>query len=693
MKIALAQMDVKPGRPKKNLETMLRMIEEAKGHKVDLVAFPEMCVGGYLVGDKWQSERFCENLMEFNEEIRKASGGIAVAYGNVYLDKEVGERVGNEGEGDDGFHPNKDGRTRKYNAVYVYQNQKPVERLEEDGTLPRGVQPKTLLPNYRFFDDERYFFSLEDVAKDHGMELAELLRPFLIEVDDDGKEGERKKVPIGFSVCEDLWCKDYRRNGRAQNIVKTLTENGAECNINISASPWTFDKHEARDRVIEFAVTESREKAVPFLYVNCVGAQNNGKNIVTFDGGSTVYNSKGKPIFLADDAYEEEMLIMDTADIDGIEEKRKVRPAIAEKYEAIIRGIRHVKDIRGSESQPRYILGMSGGIDSSLVAALLAIAVGPEKVFGVNMPTKFNSDQTKSAAKYVAKRLGIGYAEVPVGDLSGFNEQVIEQADFDGSGRKLNPMQRGNVAAKVRGTSVISNLAAKYGALFTNNGNKLETALGYATLYGDINGAICPIADLTKAEVFELARYLNKEIFKQEVIPESLIPDELYRFKKDQIPPTAELEEDQIDPMKFGYHDALLTMMTDFKEKSAEDFMDWYLDGTLHEKVADVLGKDSEYGYQLMKRWNVDDPQEFVKDLEWFTKTINWAVFKRVQTGPIIITSKTSYGYDRRESQLPWERSLAYDRLKEKILDVNEQLRYKPANYKPKMQLNREGLQ
>ncbi|MBI1968885.1 NAD(+) synthase, partial [Candidatus Woesearchaeota archaeon] len=272
MKIALAQMGVVPGQPKKNIETMLRMIGEAKATGAHLLAFPELCVSGYLVGDKFLEDRFCADLMEYDDILRKASQGIALAYGNLFVHSDQ-----------DGWHPNKDGRSRKYNAVRLFQNGQPIPRLRDLGLLPPGVQPKTLLPDYRFFDDERYFFSVEDVAKDFNVPLKELLQPYLIDVD-----GE--PIPVGFAICEDLWCEDYRCKGQAQNITKMLIENGAQYIVNISASPWTFGKHQARDNRLKFLKQDCGEQFVPFFYVNCTGAQNNGKNIITFDGGSTVYN-------------------------------------------------------------------------------------------------------------------------------------------------------------------------------------------------------------------------------------------------------------------------------------------------------------------------------------------------------------------------------------------------------------------
>ena len=220
-----------------------------------------------------------------------------------------------------------------------------------------------------------------------------------------------------------------------------------------------------------------------------------------------------------------------------------------------------------------------------------------------------------------------------------------------------------NIQAKIRGTSIQSNLAAKYKAFFTNNGNKVEIALGYATLYGDWGGAISPIGDLTKTEVVEMCKYINKVVLDKEVIPNQLFPDSLWRFQEDQIEPTAELKNNQVDPMKFGYHCQLLNELTNYQKKSIEDVMDWYLNGVLHKKL--------DISEQLMIRWGIDVPLEFMRDLEWFYDAIQKNVFKRIQAPPIILTSKSSYGYDIRESILPVLKTKRFFTLKDKILNLN----------------------
>lgn len=658
MKVALAQMKVVPGMPKRNVENMLSMISDAKRDGVRLIVFPEMCVGGYLLGDKWLDDEYCEYLMSFNEVLRKASEGIAIAYGNIFVDREINLR--NE---DNEIHPNKDGRSRKYNAVYVFENGKPAKRKIENKILPEGIQPKLLLPNYRIFDDERYFFSLKDVARDFDVPLKDIVQPFVLHV------GEEEKY-VGVELCEDLWCEEYRENLNALNITKVLIENGAEIICNLSASPWTFGKNKARDKRVLFLKKESGESFVPFFYVNCTGVQNNGKNIITFDGGSTIYDGNGQPILFAKEAYKQELIVFETDEKFG-NLVRNENTKIAQKYLAIIEGLKYLKDITGAVADPKIVIGLSGGIDSALVASLCVIAFGKQNVLGVNMPTKYNSDKTKGAAKFVADKLGIKYSIVPIQSMAELNENVLDNADLDGTGKKLSVLNIENVQAKIRGTSLLSNLASKYGAIFTNNGNKLETALGYATLYGDVGGAIAPIADLTKIEVVELAKFLNNEVFHKEVIPNVLLPDKLWRFGEEQIQPSAELKEKQIDPMKFVYHCALLDAVTDYQKKSPSVVMQWFVDGILHKKLDEYLFPitGENVGLDLMKRWGVTNSEEFLKDLEWFFPLVQKNVFKRVQAPPIVITSKSSYGYDIRESMLPYEKTAKEEELKKFILE------------------------
>lgn len=649
MKIALAQMHVVPMELERNFNTMLSMIADAKHQGAEIVVFPELCISGYLLSDQWLNRQFCQDLMGYNDRLLQASEGITLIYGNIC------EVPSNEAGG---FHPNKDGRSRLYNAAYVMHDGAYAKRPESaDFILPEGVHPKALLPNYRFFDDQRYFFSLTDVAQDFAVPVHSLAQPFVI----PSAQGE---IKIGVEVCEDLWCKDYRIQGESINVSKYLIQNGAEMLVNISASPWTFHKNDARDRRLQFLKAEIEQadlQFVPFYYANNVGAQNNGKNIITFDGDTSAYNHDGKLAANSNSPFAQDLLLIEHNSINSTQINRSDSNRIAQKYKAIITGLRHVPELLGWQQDPKFVIGLSGGVDSALVACLLKLAYGADNVWTVNMPTQYNSNKTKNAAAWISEKLGVRHIIVPIQSL--VDEQMSVFAQLDESCESPDWMRKlsdENIQAKIRGTSILSNIAGRYGRMFTNNGNKVEIALGYATLYGDVGGVIAPIGDLTKAEVFDMVRYLNTEIFEDEVIPESLLPDNQFRFADDAIAPSAELRDAQIDPMKFGYHCLLLEACTSFKKVTAEDVMNWYLQGS--------LAKNLNMDVNLIRRWGIDEPGVFIEDLEWFYEGIRKSVFKRIQSPPIILTSPSAYGFDIRESQLPKYQGERYKELKQQVL-------------------------
>jgi NAD+ synthase (glutamine-hydrolysing) len=630
LNIALGQIEVRPNRVDLNIKKILDNIKRAQDNQIDLLVFPEMALGGYLLADRWLNDNFCQELMDYNELIREASSQIAVAYGNIYLEKKS---------------INKDGRRRRYNAVYIYQNQRPAKRLQDIKQLPHGVQPKLLLPNYRFFDDSRYFFSLWDVAQDCGVEINSLVSPFII-------EKAQQNIPVGFELCEDLWCDNYRYQKKSLNLTKILLAKKSRYIVNLSASPWTKGKNQARSIRLASLKQDLKQNSAPFVYVNCVGAQNNGKNIITFDGNSAVYNSKGEAIILADRSHQEELIFVKDFETPALPKQKE---DIKQKFSAICTGIRSLKDTVGIR-EIKFLQGLSGGIDSAVVLALLVHSLGSQNVEAINMPTKYNSQKTIDLATKIAKNLNVSLKIVAIDDLCDANKLKLEQYDSSDIDKKLLSLNNENLQAKIRSTSILSNYAQRHKLFLISNSNKLEIALGYATLYGDINGSIAPIGDLTKTEVFALAKYLNTKVFAKEVIPQELIPTDGYRFEKNQVFPSAELRENQIDPMKWGYHDALLEAMNSFVKYSIEDFVQWYIDGHLAEKLS--IPK------QMLSYWKLDDPSVFIEDLEWFDKSIHSSVFKRIQSPPNIITSTSAFGYDLRESMLPYRQSDRYKKLK-----------------------------
>jgi NAD+ synthase (glutamine-hydrolysing) len=626
MKIGLAQMRVLPGRPEKNFRAMEEFVRRALDEGCDLVAFPEMCLGGYLVGDLWLDDSFCADLMGYNEALRELSRSIGLVYGNVYVDQ---------------TKKNKDGRSRKYNAAYAWSQGRPMPRVRSVN-LPEGIAVKTLLPNYRIFDDERYFYSLLEESTDQGLSLESLLVPFAF-------SARGRTVRFGLEICEDLWFNDYAYDTRPLNVSRLLIENGAEAIVNISSSPWTYGKDGARDRRIRDAAADC-PRFVPFYYVNCVGLQNNGKNFVTFDGDSTVYNEKAEAICEASEPYGETLLTHSLPPADSLPCAQRVAPPKPRAHlAAALEAIRGLDDIMGHSCFP-YIVGLSGGVDSAVVACLCALAVGKERVRLFSLPSRYSSEQTKGVAVHVAAKLGIALEVIPIEPLVAANAALLGKFAPD-------ELQTENIQAKIRGTSVLSNIAGILGGVMTNNGNKVEIAIGYATLYGDVNGAIAPIGDLLKTEVFDLARYLNETVFKDEVIPAVLFPDPDFNF---HLPPTAELKADQRDPMKWGYHDALVRVLTDYRRRDPETILRWYKEGT--------LAANLEISPALLTRYGLDDPAVFVADLEWVMVGFRRAVFKRIQAPPIVIMSRGSFGFDVRESQLPLEYTRAYRALRRELI-------------------------
>ena len=646
--VALAQMEVRAGRPDLNVTSMLGFIERAREAGAAIVVFPEMSIPGYILGDAWEIDALVEDYESWSDEIRDASRGIAVVFGNVAIDREaIGE----------------DGRVRKINAAWVCHDGHFLERPGLPAPLPHGVHPKTLHPNYRFFDDDRHFHSLRKIAAETDTRVRDWMVPY------DVPAGGGV-VRLGVQLCEDIWHQDYRDRHEPLDTLRAWHGAGADLVVNLSASPWTWQKNDKRNRVVREAMTRS---PVPFFYVNKVGAQNNGKNILVFDGDTCGYRTDGS---IADRAppWREALLVLDgrsVAAIGGADPARAGRATAADAgdrtdvdstqteieaiHDAIVTGLRHLDHVRGHDN--RYLIGVSGGIDSSVVACMLRIAFGPERVFAVNMPTRFNAGVTRENARALCAALAVDYLSCPIEDLYRTLSARIRDVEFPREGGDYTRLVDENLQARIRGSDMLAGIAAKLGLVFTNNGNKTEVALGYATLYGDVNGAIAPIADLYKTQVFALARHLNETVFGREVIPRNLIDGDTV--------PSAELSDAQDvtrglgDPIKYGYHDALLRQMIEYRRHPI-DILEWYGTGELLERI----------GWEDKERFCAyfPEPRAFVEDLEWIERQVRVNCFKRIQAPPIVVLSKRAFGFDLRESQLPAYSPRAWERAKRALL-------------------------
>jgi len=603
LRVAVVQMEVVAGRADINFEKMVQKIKEARENKNDVVIFPEMVVSGYLLGDEWENVGLIKKLMEINGKIREASEGITVIWGNVWADfDKVGE----------------DGRVRKYNAALIATDKKWL-----NNEVFEGHTFKTLLPKYREFDDERHFYSMQKLADEKGIKINELLKPFKLKI--NGEE-----IKIGLTLCEDMWCENYTINPTkilVNNGAEILVNNGAEIIINISASPWTWQKNNKRHQVVKNILSKN---PVNFVYCNNVGIQNNGKNIFLFDGSSTIYNRDGEIIKTAK-PYKEETLEINLNEFNKKDtdknELTKDRDT-EELYDGLIYGLRKFFE---QNNLKKGVIGISGGIDSAVSASLLTMALGKEKVLGINMPSKFNSNLTKNAAKKLAENLGIEYKIISIQNGVDLTEKQLKDNGFE-----ISEIVAENIQARDRGSRILAGVAAAVGGVMINNSNKTEMALGYTTLYGDMNGAICPIADLYKWEVYKLAEYINK-INGKEIIPKEIF----------EVVPSAELSDKQDvtmgkgDPILYPYHDKLVRAFVEFRKDESE-ILDWYDQG--------IIETEMHLENELLKKY-FKNRDEFKKDLEEKWKLYKLSYFKRIQAPPIIAVSRRAFGYDLRESQ------------------------------------------
>ncbi len=478
MRIAVAQLDYTIGAFEANFEAMAAAVRRARQQDVDLVIFTELATTGYPPGDLLERPDFVDRNLEQLESVAALS------------DDDLGILVG--------FVDRNDSGTGKalYNAVALCDGGEVVDRCR-----------KCLLPTYDVFDEARYFEAGVDV-----------------------RAMEFRGLKIGVSVCEDVWA-DPDLDGHSlyhRDPVLALSPRGARLLVNLSASPFVLGKAgERRELVRRYAEDSGRF----FIYANQVG----GNDDLVFDGHSMIFDGRGRVVARAND-FAQDLLVYEVPD-EALGDGRGVEGALgdirpvaesteAEALAALELGLRDYVKKCDFDS---VLLGLSGGIDSALTAVIAARALGPDKVLGVAMPTRFSSEGSVTDAEALADNLGIGFRVIPIDTIfqSYLDELAPVFSDVD------DDVTEENIQARIR-AGVLMALSNKFGSLLLATGNKSELAVGYCTLYGDMAGGLAVIADVPKTLVYRLARYLNSE---GEVIPSSTITKA----------PSAELRPDQAD--------------------------------------------------------------------------------------------------------------------------------------------------
>lgn len=627
IKIICGQMEIIPGRPDLNYQKISNIIGQAKEKNADILLLPEMCLPGYLIGDLWEQQTFLDDCAYYAQQIAAQAENLCIVFGSVATEK---------------GKINEDGRIRKYNAAYICQNGTMLS-----GYLGRNFIIKNSLPNYREFDDARYFHSLQKLCAEENIAIADALQPIAITI-------KGQQIKLGVMLCEDGWTDNYQ-----YNIPSILAEKEANLLCNLSCSPYSLGKNKKRHRLL---ATQSKAASKPLIYCNNVGIQNNGKNIFTYDGSSCVYNASGK-LAAALPMFTDELLEF-TWNTETNEINSANLPAAPQQetdiiYHTLRYGTQQFLKQCGIN---KMTIGLSGGIDSAVTAAMYTDILGPENVLLLNLPSRYNSEATKNIAQRLAEKLHTNYAVMPITESCQHTEKQLTYTpitDFSSNSTfnlELSRLQRENIQARDRGARLIAAAAAAFGGAFSCNSNKSEIAIGYATFYGDICGALAMIGDLWKHQVYALGHYLNDEIFKDEVIP-----NEIFTIR-----PSAELSEEQTvgvggDPLVYEYHDYLFkSFMERWHKITPADILRWYKDNTLAAELgcSDKIIQDT-----------FPDNHAFIADLErWWKLFSGFAVAKRIQAPPILSLSKRSFGYDHREAQLTPYFSREYYQLKEELL-------------------------
>lgn len=488
IKIGLAQINPVLGDLSGNAAKIINFIQEADQQGVNLLIFPELAITGYLPQDLLLNRSFIDcNLQCLNKITAACRSSMVVILGFVAREND-----------------------KLYNAAAVIKSGQLI-----------ATRYKTLLPNYDVFDERRYFTPANENL------------PVPIEIGGHS-------VRLGVEICEDLW-----DSNSDIKVTDQLVAQGAELLVNLSASPFEYDKRDRRRQLVLDKVTKLRR---PFVLVNLVG----GRDELVFDGNSFALDASGTLIGWGGE-FKENLAVFELDLVSG-QGHRMPWPETqreASIYQALTLG---VHDYFYKTGGRQAIIGLSGGIDSALVACIAVSALGAENVLGVFLPSQYTSAASREDSVVLAKNLNIRLIEIPIEKI--FQSYLQELKPV--FGQTSPDVTEENIQSRIRGNLLMA-LANKYQAYVLNTGNKTELALGYCTMYGDMCGALAVISDLSKLDVYKIAGYFN-ETAERLIIPERI-------FTKI---PTAELAPGQVDPFDYTIVSPLVDLIINDQKTPAE---------------------------------------------------------------------------------------------------------------------------
>ncbi|ABM72832.1 Carbon-nitrogen hydrolase:NAD+ synthase [Prochlorococcus marinus str. MIT 9515] len=558
MKFFLAQLNPIVGDLDGNAKKILYVANKAHLNSADMVLTPELSLWGYPAKDLLLKKNLIERQYTILDQLSKS---INKKYGDLSITVGIAEKI------DDSFFPN------LYNSVV----------LIESGHW-KTIARKIILPTYEVFDEKRYFRSEEKVSV-------------------ISKKIKDKTYKIGLTICEDLWVNENidGRGIHEKNPISQLKSKKIDLLLNLSASPYTFKKFKLRNKISSFA---AQYLNVPLVYINQVGANDD----LIFDGNSFIINKNGSKIKQLKSFSEDTFIWNINENLNLVTEKKS--SDISSVFDALVLGVKDYAKKCGFRSA---LIGLSGGIDSALVSVIATAALGHENIFCVSMPSKWSSNHSKIDAKDLVERLNVNLNTISIENImSSFEDSFLESFNF-----KVEGVTNQNIQSRIRGTLLMA-LANQEKHLLLATGNKSELAVGYCTLYGDMNGGLSVIGDLYKTNVFKLCNWLDSEDSLERRKAYKL--DTKVKIIGDQIrkkAPSAELGPNQLDTDSLPPYSLL----------------DKILKGIIEEKKdLQLLEQDGHTKKQILK----------------IITLIKKAEFKRKQAPPILKLSSQSLGSDWR---------------------------------------------